>query len=68
MDEVAHQLVLAFGLLRDQGKQLSCLFQVNRIQVSYAGQQRKVSLVTGTFNLLHCALASYKSVLDLEGL
>jgi peroxiredoxin len=46
LDEVAHQLALAFELLGDQGKQLFCLFQVYLIQVSYAGQERKVSLVT----------------------
>jgi hypothetical protein len=47
LDEVAHQLALMFGLLGDQGKQLSCLFQVYLIQVLYAGQEQKVLLVTG---------------------
>jgi hypothetical protein len=47
MDEVAHQLVVAFGFLNDQGELGFHLFQVYFIYVVYTGHQGQLSLVTG---------------------
>jgi len=47
MDEVAHQLAVAFGVSGDHGELGLHLFQVYYIHVVYARHQRQVSLVTG---------------------
>ena len=46
MDEVAHQLAVAFGFSGDHGESGFHLF-VYLTYIVYAGHQRKVSLVTG---------------------
>ena len=46
MDEVAHQLAVAFGFSGDHGESGFSLF-VYLTYIVYAGHQRKVSLVTG---------------------